>query len=131
MAATSGARIPITTMPRATWRLPVIGASSRNTVAPLVDGSHLDLVGCGDRGLEERGRRVERGETWNAARDGGTADLETIFEDWAAVARVVVDVGHSVDDQLHLTAHHHVDDVRTLAAAPRHETGGETCLAQR
>src|SRR5260370_16883044 len=103
-------------MPRATWRLPVIGASSRNTVAPFADRSHLDLAGSRDGGLEKRGGGVERGEAGDASLDRGAADLKPVFEDGTPVAGVRVDVGHRLDHQLHLPTPTHIPAFRPLFA---------------
>src|SRR5205814_9246405 len=83
-AAISGARMPTTKVPRATWRLPVTGASNAYRVgprrAPFVDGSYLELIWRGNRGLEQRRGGVQRREARDAALDGGATDLKSILE---------------------------------------------------
>src|SRR5205809_3034058 len=130
--AISGASSPRTNIPRAAWRLRAIGASSRNKAfPPLVDGPHLHLVRDRDRRLEQRGRGVERGQAGNPALDRRPAYLEAVLEDRVAIAAVLIDVRHRVDDQLHLTADDHVDDGRSFLADLRHHTRREPGGPQR
>src|SRR5947209_7921560 len=128
VAAISGARTPITNMPRATSRRAVTAASSRNTrrLAPLAYRSHLHLLARVDGGLEEGARRVERCQARDAALDGGAADVEAVLEHGVSVSRVFVDVRHRVDHELHLTADDHVHDGRPLLTDLRDDPGRES-----
>src|SRR2546421_2251872 len=120
----------MTKVPRATWRLPVTGASSAYRVgprrAPFVDGSHLELIGLCNRGLEQRRGGVQRSEARDAPLDGGATDLESILEHRVPVSRVLVDVGHRVDDELNLAAHDDVEDGGALLSDLRHHARRES-----
>src|SRR5690242_4651815 len=129
--ATCGARSVSTNIPRATSRRPVIGASSRNTVAPLADRPDLHLLARVDRRFEQRRGGVERGEAGDAALDGGAPDLEPVLDHRVAVARVLVDVRHRVDHELDLAPDDHVDHVGRLLADLAHDPRRETCGLQR
>src|SRR5689334_3246171 len=97
--------MPMTNIPRATWRRPVIGASTSNNGAPpLVDRAALH-------------RRAP--------------DLEAVLDDRVTVAGVFVDVRHRVEDELHLAADDDVDDGRALLADLRHHAGRESGRPQR
>src|SRR4029077_19115497 len=117
VAATWGARIVSTNIPRATSRRPVMGTSSRNTVAPLTDRPDLHLLARVDRRFEQRRGGVERGEAGDAALDGGAPDLEPVLDHRVAVAGVLVDVRHRVDDELDLATDDHADHVGGLLPA--------------
>src|SRR5690348_7320729 len=119
--ATCGARIVSTSIPRATSRRPVIGASNRNTVAPLADRPDLHLLARIDRRFEQRGCGVERGKAGNAPLHRGAPDLESVLDHRIAVARVLVDVRHRVDDELHLAADDDVDHVGRFLADLAHD----------
>src|SRR6202521_3648519 len=130
--AISGAVIDRTHMPRATSRLAVISALSRNTLSPLHDRSHLHLLGCRGRGFEQRGRGVKRGQAGNAALDCGASDLEAVLENRpTGHPAVCVDVRHGVDDQVDLAACDDVEDRWALLADFGHHLWREAGALQR
>src|SRR5881397_3030739 len=130
--AISGAWKPRTNIPRATWRRPVTGASTRNNGAsPLVDGPDLHLLARVDRGLEQRARGVEGRQAWDAPLDCGTPDLEAVLDHGVAIAGVLVDVRHRVDHELHLASDDGVDHSRSLLADLGHHPRREAGRAQR
>src|SRR5579859_7764330 len=134
-AATSGARIEITHMSRATWREPVMGASvssKARRLPPLLDGAHLEIRRLRGGRLEERRRGVERGEARDPPLHGRAPDLEAVLDDRPAVfARIRVDVRHGVDDEVDLTAGDDVEHRRPFLPDLRDHARREACLAQR
>src|ERR1700694_1720850 len=130
-AAIAGASMAMTNMSRATCRLPVMAASSRNTFPPFADRAHLDVARGGHSGLEERGGGVERGQARDAALDRRAPDLETILENRAAgLARFRVDVRHRVDDEVDLTLRDSVDHGRSFLADLGYHARREAGLLQ-
>src|SRR5260221_551868 len=116
-----GACIVITNMSRATRRLPVMRASSRNTRPPFVDRAHLHLARGGDRRLEQSRGRVERGQAGNAALNGCAPDFEAVLETRSArLPRLGVDVRHRVDDEVDLALRDDVEHGWPLFADLRH-----------
>src|SRR5579864_7248654 len=143
-AAISGACMVMTNMSRATWRRPMSRESTMCILGPFtptrrlradlpserggmrppfIDRPHLELVVRDDRGLEQGRGGVERGQAWDAAFDGGAADLEAVLEDRrAGLAGIGVDVGHRVDHQVDLAASDDVEHGWAFLADLRHDS---------
>src|ERR1700687_4913219 len=113
--------------------LPASGEdSSRNTGPPLVDGLDLHFARSCHGGLEQCSCRIERGQAWDAPLDRGAPDLEAILEDRAACFFwLAVDIRHGVDDEVDLSLRDDIEHVRRFLANLRHHTRREACPLKR